>query len=210
MPLPKTYRIPTAVAPRTPSEDTAFEDQLLLADDLARLEVNPLLSEEVTHPRVRDILSASYQYVESLQGGRKARGRVDLRKRVNRFVPRFVTEEATADEALIGYPMLAPRRADAIAATGRRAGVFLLHDEMDYHVLALVPPSETCLYELPLKQLGTHRDIRALGRFTSAWLDKHGPHSVPGRMAGFACRWDLHIFCLEYLYLSMLERNDRR
>jgi hypothetical protein len=210
MHIPKTYTIPTAVSPRTPSEDTAFETQLRLADDLARLGANPLLSEEVTHPRVRDILDASAGYLDSLESGRKARGRADLRKRVNRFVPRFVVDADITEEALIGYPMLAPRRAAAIKATGRCAGVFLLHDEMDYHVLALVPPSETCLYELPLKQLGTHRDIRALGRFTSAWLDKHGPHSVPGRMAGFACRWDLHVFCLDYLYLPMLERNDRR
>jgi len=206
----KSYTLPTTVTHRLPSHDTAFEEQLRLADDLARMGVNPLDDDAITHPAVRDTLSASREYVESQHAGRKARGRADLRKCVNPFLPRHVLEHDLVDEVLWGYPMLVPRRANAIAATGRRPGVFLLHDEMDYHVLALVPPSETCLYELPLKRLGTHRDIRALGRFTAAWLDKHGPHAVPGRMAGFASRWDLHVFCLEHLYLPMLERDDRR
>jgi hypothetical protein len=209
-PGPRTYTMPTSVhIPLTTGAD-AFRAQLALADLLGRSGVNPLDADDITDPRVRAIIRDSIGYVETLNAGRKAHGRSDLRKLVHQFVPRFVHDDDIADEALIGYPMIPSRRVETVEATGLRAGVFLLHDELDYHVLALRPPSDTSLYELPVKQYGTHRDVRALGRFTSAWLDKHGPHSVPGRMGGFASKWDLHVFCLEHLYLPMLERNDRR
>jgi hypothetical protein len=216
MALPRTYTLPTTVHERHPTSDPIFEQQLACATDIARRGINPLTATEVTDERVRRIVRTSIRYVEeqrtatTCESGRtKGRGKKALRDTWFECVPRFVLPEDIVDDQLFGYPMLPPPAFMHLQGSGYTPGLFLLHDEMDYHVLALVPPSETCLFELPLKQYGNHRDVRALGRLTSALLDKR-MEEMPGRLAGHDVRFDLHVFVLERIYQPMLPGDFAR